>query len=63
MEDVLGMKLDCAKKLLLSEETAWGIKVTSPPNKREEKGPFRIIKKEWDGSRFILTVCRVPDIF
>ncbi len=63
MVDVLGMKLDGALKLLSTKAIAWDVKLTSPPNGREASGPLRVIQRDWDGNRSILTVCKVPDIF
>lgn len=63
MMDLLGMNLDRALNMLSSSGKTWQVQETSPPGKREAEGPFRVIRQEWEGSRVILTVCKVPDAF
>ncbi|MGI6727638.1 MAG: PASTA domain-containing protein [Anaerovoracaceae bacterium] len=63
MIDLLGMNLEQAENLLFSKGIPWKVRETYPTKKIKEDGFLKVIKQEFLDNNYILTVCRVPDVF
>lgn len=63
MIDLLGLDLGKAEELLSSKGLTWQVRETRPHKNEIEDGFSRVIKQELLDNTYILTVCKVPDVF